>query len=707
MHDYSFKAAVPVWADGREKEMNVWLAFTAKVPCGEHPVLSVTGSSAYNIKINGEFFAFGPARCAHGFYRVDEFDLTSMLSIEENEVTITVAGYNCNSFYHLDQPSFFCAEIISDDKIIAASGKTGFLCREVASHEQKAERYSYQRAFAEIYNIGAEEKPMPKITETAPKHFIARDCRYTSYERVPAEKIAFTGKFHIGDHKAVLKYPRQISYPYFSYKIYPITEVKTDIHLLARNIDTDSIAACDLSPENAKIKDGEFAIYHMSPEISGMFSFRVKSEKPIEILIMFDEVMRGGNRLDYRRFGTTNALLWRIPAGEHTLESFEPYSASYIGIYPIGGDVEVERFDMIYFGADDPKKELISDDSDLKKIFRAAVETYRQNTFTLYMDCPSRERAGWLCDSFFTGRVEEALTGESEIEHNFLENFLLPASFECIPDGMLPMCYPADHYNGTFIPNWAMFYVIELEEYLHRTGDSALVAKAKEKVYKLLGWFEKYENEYSLLEKLDGWVFVEWSKSNELTQDVNFPSNMLYAMMLRSVATLYNDESARKKADAIEKVINELSPIGMFYCDNAVRDENGKLRLSGKITETCQYYAFFCGTATPDKNPDLWQALLNDFGPQRVPRNNWPNFRPDAKYQNVYPSNAFIGDYLRLELLFRYGEHEKLIENIKGYFLDMANSTGTLWESESAVGSCNHGFASHVIYWFDEMGMIK
>lgn len=55
MHDYSFKKAIPVWADGREKEMNVWLAFTTKVPCGKHTILSITGSSAYNIRINGDF----------------------------------------------------------------------------------------------------------------------------------------------------------------------------------------------------------------------------------------------------------------------------------------------------------------------------------------------------------------------------------------------------------------------------------------------------------------------------------------------------------------------------------------------------------------------------------------------------------------------------------------------------------------------------
>ena len=122
------------------------------------------------------------------------------------------------------------------------------------------------------------------------------------------------------------------------------------------------------------------------------------------------------------------------------------------------------------------------------------------------------------------------------------------------------------------------------------------------------GEFKNFENEYGLLENLEGWSFIEWSKAadSERMIGVHFPTNMLYAMMLRSVATLYGDEAARKKADVIEKAINKLSPIGMFYCDNAVRGDDGKLHLSGKITETCQYYAFFCGTATPEKNPDLW-----------------------------------------------------------------------------------------------------
>ena len=57
------------------------------------------------------------------------------------------------------------------------------------------------------------------------------------------------------------------------------------------------------------------------------------------------------------------------------------------------------------------------------------------------------------------------------------------------------MCYPADHYDGVFIPNWAMWFVLELGEYAERTSDRELVARAREKVYALLDYFRRFENE--------------------------------------------------------------------------------------------------------------------------------------------------------------------------------------------------------------------
>ena len=58
------------------------------------------------------------------------------------------------------------------------------------------------------------------------------------------------------------------------------------------------------------------------------------------------------------------------------------------------------------------------------------------------------------------------------------------------------------------------------------------------------------------------------------------------------------------------------------------------------------------GTADKRTYPELWQTLVQKFGPHRA-----ADCCPD-----VAPANAFIGDYLRLELLYLDGQTEKLLQ---------------------------------------------
>ena len=109
--------------------------------------------------------------------------------------------------------------------------------------------------------------------------------------------------------------------------------------------------------------------------------------------------------------------------------------------------------------------------------------------------------------------------------------------------------------------------------------------------------------------------------------------------------------------------------------------------LSGECTETCQYYAFCFGTATKESHPALWRRLVEDFGPKRA---------KTGKFPQIHPSNAFIGNYLRLECLAREGLSAQILEETRGFFLYMAELTGTLWEHIRTEASCNHGFASHI-----------
>ena len=106
--------------------------------------------------------------------------------------------------------------------------------------------------------------------------------------------------------------------------------------------------------------------------------------------------------------------------------------------------------------------------------------------------------------------------------------------------------------------------------------------------------------------------------------------------------------------------------------------------------------------AAEHRFPTLTTSMAKTKAASGVPKRAENN-----KYPEIYPANAFIGNYLRLDILMQYGEYDKALENIKGYFYYMAEKTGTLWENDSDFASCNHGFASHVIYWFDKLGMLK
>ena len=141
----------------------------------------------------------------------------------------------------------------------------------------------------------------------------------------------------------------------------------------------------------------------------------------------------------------------------------------------------------------------------------------------------------------------------------------------------------------------------------------------------------------------------------------------------------------------MKQTIRAQSFNGRFFTDNAVR-KDGRLVNEGHMTESCQYYAFFTGVATPETYPKLWETLVTDFGPQR---------KKTHAHAEVSFANAFIGNYLRLECLWRDGRKEQLLRELEGYFLFMAEKTGTLWEHDSVVASCDHGFASHVAVWID------
>lgn len=155
-----FVSAKPIWPKGLEREKNLFVGFRAsfKVTERRHTILRATGSTIYRIFVNGVFGGYGPARGPHGYYRLDEWDITPSLHAGENHVAFEVAGYNINSYYLLDQPSFLQAEVVAVSKVLAstAGGGVQFVARILPERLRKVQRYSFQRTFSEVYRLQPE-----------------------------------------------------------------------------------------------------------------------------------------------------------------------------------------------------------------------------------------------------------------------------------------------------------------------------------------------------------------------------------------------------------------------------------------------------------------------------------------------------------------------------------------------------------------------
>ena len=697
----SFVAAEAVWPEGLERQMNVQVVFRASFHLSEsaRPTLKLAAWYTYRVLLNGHFVAFGPVRSPKGFSRVDELDLSAMAKRGENDLVVEVAGYNVPSYYLMEQAPFLKAEVTSGGRVIAASRvRDGDFRAFRAPRVQKVPRYSFQRTFAEYYKMPGPTSlslPLAKAGETV---LIPRCAAYPAYET--SELVPLSVADVRVDTTLPVVEDRSLTLPSRKgwFKGFVIDDLELNLSRLGQNLsytERRQLSEGEKSNRSFTLSSGKSMVVDRGLDDTGFPGATVKVLKPGRLVLSFDELLVDGEVKGVKRYPEIcNVAVWDFEKpGTYSISTFEPYTMRYVDWSVLGGEMELSA--MSFRSYKNPvagKASFSSSDPALERVFNAAVESFRQNAVDGLMDCPSRERAGWNCDAYFTSAVSVLLTGSGDYEHIFLENFALPKAYENIPDGMLPMCFPADHRDGIFIPNWAMWFVLQCDEYLRRTGDKLMIDALRPKLEKLVAYLQKFRNTDGLLENLPGWVFVDWSHSNALVQNVNYPSNMTWAEMLEAMDRLYGKPELAAEAKRVRAEILKQSWNGTWFCDNAVRQKDGTLRLSGECTETCQYYAFFHRIATPQSHPRLWRTLLDDFGPQRYdPKNR----RKLLKHCEITAANSFVGNYLRLRLLVREGLCDKMLQEAGRYFDYMAKQTGTLWEHDTPTGSCSHGFASY------------
>jgi len=146
----------------------------------------------------------------------------------------------------------------------------------------------------------------------------------------------------------------------------------------------------------------------------------------------------------------------------------------------------------------------------LNDIWHMCRNGVRVGTVDTYLDCPTREKGGFVGDAFVTGISHLILTGDARILRKFLNDVAntgryCPGLFSTAPNRV----------SGE-IADYSLLWPVLLEYYYQWTDDRALVGKLLPVVRGLVDYYAGYENDDGLLQDVVGRVgggysvLVDW-----------------------------------------------------------------------------------------------------------------------------------------------------------------------------------------------------
>lgn len=677
-----------VWAEGQKNQMNRAFAFVLDLGKKQMGEICLSAASCYKVIADGKLMGFGPNRTAHGYARAAVYPFNAQY------ITVEMQSHFVPNFCWVKREPFFACVLKTE------SGKEYFAedfnCFALSDRVQKVRRYSFQRGFCETY-INEKDRtalyfckpqnafPRVKTEKAELPHLLPSETLNPALSEIFAEKVIDSGYCKTSPEIAV-------------YVDRTETLIGTVIEGFKRgewqDFSTDEISRITYL-SGAKSGDYAYETLDFSRIVTGIVEVEIIAGNAGEVFFAFDEILSDEKLKTIKPFrgGTANVFKWTVKkAGVYNLSAFEPYAFRYANVITSAGvkaNVKVRAYENPEAG----KMLFECDDKKIEQIMEAARHTFAHNAVDLLTDCPSRERAGWLSDSFFSSVAERVFTGDNKVERAFLQNYIL-ADKSGHPKGMIPRCYPADYYEEDgFIPNWSLWYILEIYKYFTQYGYDETVEKSRANVEGILNYFVDFENEFGVLEDLKGWIFVEWSAANnsDHINGINVPSNACYYASLLAAAKVYGIKGLKEKAEKVKDYLLKNAYVDGFFVDNLIRNEKGDIIPTENYTETCQYYMFFFKCADKHTHKELFDKMLNEYGKSD---NSASGGNPVKK--QLTPSNMIYGVYMRLELLMREQKRVELLNECVRYFYDMTQKTGTLWENNTASASCDHGFASYV-----------
>ncbi|HJD46693.1 MAG TPA: hypothetical protein H9909_07585 [Candidatus Mediterraneibacter norfolkensis] len=693
---YKFNRAKAVWGTDLGNKYNQFLGFYSEITLNHETEIkiAIAARSYYRLYLNGEIAASGPARTAKHYCRVDEITRTVSGTVR---VAVEAVAYDKPGMYCNDctlEPGILAVEIMDEEEnVLSATGDPKWKYTELKYRRPDVETMSHSRGIVEVYDlepdsldwrIGQSDKWKSPVETKEMITWLERRAPYASYNRIPVNTLTDLADLRPVEGEGpgyVLTLAREFNPDW--YRTLP-----------QNNLFLESLRNEKEAPFTGRsyFKAGEITLipgrfpaaltFCLEKSELGFIELTVNAERECTVDLINSDHRNMAGILKSNSYVTR----YNLKAGSYHLVTFEPKLVRYIKvILRTEGKVTLKYPNMVDYGyPDDHSCHFECSDGDLNRIYEGAKRTQRLNTLDIFMDCPQRERGGWLCDSYFTAHGAAMLFGDHEVEKDFIENFMLTDP-DIMWHSFFPEVYPGskpDESDPGF-QNWSLWLLAELAEYYKRTGDRDLIEACRTRVTRFIEGLLELRGESGLLEGMTK-HFIDWSLSNRdfCVLPISVPDNCLAVYVPEKMANLYGMKQWRETARQMRTIIEEMDDErGIFGGGgDAAEYKDGKLSRKDCTTESGIALELKCSFHRSDRM--YLQRFVHAMG-------TCPEFRADP---NVGKANQFIGLMIRFDVLRELGETETLVKELKDLYLpELRDGSGTFFENYNALSGC-HGF---------------
>lgn len=694
MKKYKFKKAKAVWCKDVTHAYNQFAGFYTALEAEKNSeyTIAIAARAYYRIFINGEFLASGPARTAEGYCRVDQIRFQCD---GKAHVAIEVLAVDRQEHYSNDctmEPGLLTAEITDAiDEVVSATGGSSWKCRELPYRRMEAELMSHSRGITEYYDLSPQSREwmlgkdnvLDDTVVIEEPCYLERRTPYPGYKKIKMEQFLEAGDCRgkpEGETGTLYMLSRLVNARW--YKNVPADNCFQKELLLEEDAKFSGKLTEDETREWISIKNGTrpgYLLWGNKVSELGFLEFEVELDKE-GVIDLINSDHRGA---DGSARANTYASRFHLQPGRYHLYTWEPKLTRYIKlIFRTEGITRVKAPSVIQYTYDDKNRCYFEcNDGDINRIYQASKRTLRLNTLDVFMDCPQRERGGWLCDSYFTARGAWQMLGDLSVEKDFIENFMLTDPDVCW-NSFFPEVYPSckSDPGEIGISNWSFWLAEELYDFSKRADDRGYIDSWRDRVCAFIKGVLSLRGESGLLENLPN-QFIDWSLSNKKfnLEPISEAVNCLAVDMLEKMSELYGVSEWKNAADEMRGILENI-PVNEFSMGDALEYKDGKFTRRGCMTESAIALGIWSGFHQSDKK--YMHNFLKKMGTN-------PQYRANP---NIGKSNLFIGLMIRLDVLSKLGHTEQLLEEIKDIYLpQLRMGSGTLFEGYHEFSGC-HGF---------------